>query len=160
MSISVASTESRWEGDPFPDTLIEHGPKIDALRQTSKPHWLIAYAGSNGLGLAGNSAATEYANFKTYIADRIAAGQPANRIVAVPTTARDSIAEPVREAYNAAMVGDDDDLGYRVARSDLDPDIGAAGANADTDWFYDGLHLNNAGHARLAQIIYDTMFPA
>lgn len=158
--INGISYDFRWEFEPINTTLLLDAPTtIDPRRIDGIDNWLIVFAGSNGMAIGGHSAATEYADFKTYIDARIAAGWVADNIVAVTMMPRNGFADATRQAFNAAMVGDDDELGYRVARADLDDDIGGEGDCDDTDFYYDGTHLNAAGHARLAQIIHDTMFP-
>lgn len=158
--INGISFDYHWSGDPFPNTLIEHGPKIDALLQSSKPHWLIIWAGSNGIALGGHTPEQEHADFIQYIDDRIAANWNPDHIVVPTLLSRSSIVEPTRQEFISLVVGSAATKGYRVARVDLDPDIGGAMAYADTDWFYEDPHLNNAGQGKAAGIIFDTMFPS
>lgn len=118
---------------------------------------LIVFAGTNGVILGGHSAATEYANFKTYIAARIAAGWRGKDIIVCTMLPRTGLSEPTRTTYNASLVGDDGAYGYKLARLDLNASIGAAGQNLNTTWFLDGTHPTDAGHAVIAQILYDVV---
>lgn len=158
--INGISWDFRWEFEPINTTLLLDAPEIiDGRILDGIDNWLVIFAGSNGLAIGGHSAAAEYDDFKTYVSARIAAGWEADKIVSVTMMPRSGFTDSIRQAYNAAMVGDDEELGYRVARADLDDDIGGEGDYADTDYYYDGIHLNATGHALLAQIILDTMFP-
>lgn len=150
----------RWPSEPYDKTMIEDAPlHIDTKRLTGPQNWLIVFAGTNGIAINNNSAATEYAAFKTYVAARIAAGWVADHIVAVTMLPRSGVTDSIRASFNSSMVGDDADHGYRVARTDLNANIGDAGDNSNATYFYDSIHLTAAGHDVVAQIIYDTMFP-
>lgn len=149
-----------WPEDPGTETMTsEAAAVIDARRIGTKPNWLVAFAGTNGLAVGGHSAATEAADFVTYLNARLAAGWSASRIVVPTMLPRTGVDEGLRSAYNTALVNAATSAGCQVARLDLDPDIGAAGQDLDTDWFADGIHPTAAGHTRIAEIVYDAMFP-
>jgi hypothetical protein len=147
-----------WPDDPGTDTMITEAPaSVDTLITAGITNWLIAFGGTNGIVLGGHDAATEYADFEDYLADRLAAGWVADNIVVCTMLPRTGLDEGVRSDYNTALVSGATTHGYRLARLDLDPDIGAAGHDLNTDWFYDGTHPTVAGHTRIAQIIRAAM---
>jgi hypothetical protein len=158
--INGISFDYAWEGEPYEAILIEDAiVSVDLWQNPSIPDWLIVWAGSNGMALGLHSAATEYANFKTYVAARISAGREADKIVVLPMLPRSGFPYGTVQAYNSLLVGDDEELGYRLAPIHEDPYIGAEGAEADPEFYYDGTHIIHAGHAIVGGILYDTMFP-
>lgn len=158
--INGISFNFKWEYEQIDETLLTDAPDtIDTAIEPSIDNWLIVWGGINGMAIGLHSAATEYADFKTYIAARIAAGWDADKIIVVTLTPRSGFTDTTRQTFNASLVGDDGSYGYRLARTDLNANIGDAGDEANTTYFYDGIHLTAAGHAIVAQIIYDTMFP-
>lgn len=158
--INGISYDYRWPLEPYDQTLITDAPiSVDPIQVVGIPNWLIVFAGTNGLALAGHSVATEYANFKTYIGDRIAAGWNASRIVAVlmlPRTVLNYVNQVT--AFNTSILGDDGGFGYKVARTDLQP-VGASGANLDLTLFYDGTHPTVLGQSQIAAACYAAMYP-
>ena len=159
--INGASWDYAWSGAGYPYTMLEDAPiRVDPFKSATLDNWLILFAGTNGITLGSRTAATEYSHFQTYVAARVAAGWEADKIIVCTMLPRTGVNNTThRGPYNAALVGDSGAVGYRVARLDLDPDVGADGQNLDTDFFYDGTHPTDAGHVIIAQIIYDTMFP-
>lgn len=158
--INGASWNYAWPSAGYPSTLIEDAVlRVDPARVVSLDNWLICFAGTNGLlsTLGAHSAATEYANFQTYIAARIAAGQDMAKTIACMMLPRTGMSEATRTTYNASLVSGAATYGYKLARLDLNPNIGAAGQNLDLTWFQDGTHPTDAGHAVIAQIIFDVM---
>lgn len=157
--INGISYNYRWPSEPIDETMITDAPdSIDANIVGGMDNWLIVFAGTNGMAIGGHSAATEYGHFKTYVAARIAAGWSADNIVVVTMLPRTGFTDSIRQTFNASLVGDDGAYGYRLARTDLNANIGDAGDEANATYFYDGTHLTTAGHAIVAQIIYDAMF--
>lgn len=158
--INGISWDYRWPSEPIDTTLILDAPAtVDPVRSDTIPSWLIAWAGTNGMTIAGHTAAQEYADLVTYVQARLVAGWDAEKIVIPTMLPRSGFSETVRGDYNAAIVADAENLGYIVARLDLDDDIGGAGDEANATYFYDGVHLTDAGHARVAAILYAAMFP-
>lgn len=158
--INGISFDYRWPSEPYTATMIEDALlAVDNVQYSGATNWLVVFAGTNGIALGLHSAATEYANFKTYIAARIAAGWSADRIVAVTCLPRNGINNTIRDAFNASMAGDDGGYGYRLARVDLNTDIGENGDNLDTTYYYDGIHPTEAGHAIIASVIFASMYP-
>lgn len=148
-----------WSGDPYTNTMIQDAPaNVDGSRNNLLiTNWLIGFAGTNGIALNGDSAATEYANFQTWIAARIAAGWVANNIVIVTMLPRTGVTDSIRVSYNALLVSGAVTYGYRLARADQDANIGAAGQNLNTTYFYDGTHLTVLGQSILGGIVYGAM---
>lgn len=146
-----------WSGDPGTSTMTQDAVLfVDPTRRAGMPNYLVVFAGTNGLhpSLGNHSAATEYADFQVYIGARLAAGWVADNIIVCTMLPRTGISEVVRSAFNAALVGGASTYGYRLARFDLDANIGAAGQNLDTTYIYDGTHLTVAGDVIAAQIIH------
>jgi len=159
-AVNGASWDFAWEPSGYPYTLAEDMPRrvVPALSPTL-PNWVIAFAGTNGIALARRDADYEYSRLQAYVSALNAAGVPASQIVVPTMLPRGGIPESTRAAYNAAIVADPARLGYRVARLDLDPDVGAAGQVTNPNWYRDGVHPTDAGHEAIARIIYATMFP-
>lgn len=158
--INGISYNYRWTGEPYTETMATDAPLVvDPARRTDIPSWLVVFAGTNGMAIGLHSAATEYADFKTYIAARIVAGWSANRIVVATMLPRGGFTDATRQTFNASLVGDDGGYGYRLARLDQNASIGDAGDSADATYFYDTVHPTIAGHSVIAGIIYSAMFP-
>lgn len=158
--INGISWDYRWPFESYDATLSTDAPTyVDPVQVSGIDNWLIAWAGTNGLALAGNSAASEYADLVEYLGDRISAGWDAGKIVVPTMLPRSGFSETTRGDYNAAIVADATAIGYRVARLDLDPDIGGAGDEANGTYYYDGIHLTDAGQTKVAAILYDVIFP-
>ncbi len=166
LGIGGASWDYAWPDAGYAYTMTEDALlRVDPAKSgnLALTNWLIVFAGSNGIYLNDHSAATEYAGFKTYIAARIAAGWDAAHIIVCTMLPRSpgihGDRESRRTTYNASLVGDDGGYGYLLARFDLDPNMGSYGDQDDTDYYQDGVHPTDLGHASLAQIIYDVMYP-
>jgi lysophospholipase L1-like esterase len=134
---------------------------VDPAQRGGIPNYLVVFAGTNGIhpSLGNHSAATEYADFQSYIAARTAAGWAATRIAVCTMLPRTGVDETVRTTFNALLVSGASTYGYKVARFDLNASIGAAGQNLDTTYFYDGTHMTDAGHAIAASIISAVLIP-
>lgn len=159
--INGSSFGYAWSGEPYTGTLIDHAPiAIDPRIRAGMDNWLIVWAGINGMALGGHSAAAEYDDCKTYLSARITAGWQADKIIVCTMTPRAGFTDSIREDFNALIVGDGDDLGYQVARIDLNTNIGQWGDQENTTYFYDGVHMTDAGHGEAAAVIYGVMFPA
>lgn len=160
--ISGASYNYSWNGQSDPDTLTQDAILlVDTYRQGGKTNWLVVFAGTNGMtpALGNHSAATEYANFKTYISARIAAGWLSKNIVVCTMLPRSGFTDATRQAFNMSLVGDDGGYGYKLARLDLNANIGAAGADTNTTYFQDGIHPTTVGQSIIAGIVYAAMYP-
>lgn len=159
--INGASWTYAWPTAGYPSTLTEDiALRTTSARVSSPPNRLIAFAGTNGITLAAHSAATEYANFQTYLAAQLAAGFAVSEIYVLTMLPRTGVSEVTRSAYNALLIAGAITSGYNIVRLDLEPNIGAAGQNLNTTWFLDGTHPTDAGHAVIAQKIYDAMYLA
>lgn len=156
--INGASWNYAWPSAGYPLTMLQDARvRVDPARR-NVPNWLFLLAGSNGVMLNARTAAQEYADFQTYLAASISAGWPAARTIVGTMPPRTGMSEVTRSAYNAFLVGDPS--GCKLARIDLDPNIGAAGQDTNLTWFLDGTHPTDAGHAIIAQLIYNQMsFP-
>ncbi len=160
--INGISYNYAWPTSGYASTLTEDAALlVDAYQQPGKTNWLVVFAGTNGLNgsLGNHSAATEYANFKTYIAARIAAGWRAANIVVCTMLPRTGFTDSIRQTFNTSLVGDDGGYGYKLARFDLNANIGAAGQNLNTTYFYDGIHLTTVGQSIAGGIVYGAMYP-
>jgi len=145
-----------WPSDPAIGTMVsDHLNKVSELLEvpTQRGHKMIAFAGTNGIVLKGNSAAQEYADFETWITTALSSGWTASNITICTMLPRTGVSEVTRSDYNALLVSGAATYGYKLARFDLDSTIGAAGANTNTTYFSDGTHPTNAGHAILANIL-------
>jgi lysophospholipase L1-like esterase len=150
-------------GEPYPYTLIQDIPlRVVPAYSGTLTNWVIAFAGTNGIDpfLGNHSAATEYANFQTYITALLATGIPASNVIVCTMLPRTGITDSIRTTYNASLVSGAATYGYQLARLDLNPNIGFAGQNL-TSWYQQpgGVHPVDAGQAIIASIIYGVMFP-
>jgi lysophospholipase L1-like esterase len=160
LAMNGASWDYAWPPSGYPYTLTQDMPRrVAPALSFTLPNWVIAFAGTNGIAIASHPASYEYAKLQAYVSALIASGVPADHIIVPTMLPRGAAIEAARVAYNAAIVSDAGRLGYRVARLDLDPNIGIAGANTNLAWFSDGTHPTDAGHDIIARIIYAVMFP-
>jgi peptidoglycan hydrolase-like protein with peptidoglycan-binding domain/lysophospholipase L1-like esterase len=132
---------------------------VDTTLGDGDVNWLIGFAGTNGIALDLNSAATEYANFETWIDDRINAGWDPSNIIIGTMLPRDGVSNTTRDSYNNLLIAGATTYGYTIAPFHLNASIGANGQDADTDYFLDGIHPTIAGYQIMSDIIYDIMFP-
>jgi lysophospholipase L1-like esterase len=139
-----------WPIDPNTDTMMtEADTEIDP--HASADAILVLFAGTNGLMLGPHSAATEYADFETYLDDRIDAGWNVENIYVVAMLPREGFTDAIRVDYNAMLEQGSLTYGYKLVTPDYHPSLDD---HADTNFFYDGTHLTPAGHSALADEIY------
>lgn len=131
--------------------------EVDAVLTVGSPQTLILFAGTNDFAFTANDAPTVFAAMMNYRAARVAAGYSASSIIVPTMLPRDGL-ETIRTTYNGLIVSSAASYGYAVARFDLDPHIGVAGANdSNPTYYYDTIHPNDAGHAIMATIIEGLM---
>jgi hypothetical protein len=158
--INGISWNFHWVGEPYPLTMIDDAPgNIDQVRRVDIPSWLILFAGTNGIAIGGHDATTEVADFQDYVEPRLVSGWPAARMPVCTMLPRTGVDEGVRDDYNAGLITAAEAAGCPVVRLDLNANIGAAGQNLNSTWFYDGIHPTVAGQDEIAQEIYEVMFP-
>lgn len=146
--------------DGYTETLITDALlAVDGWQDPSLTDWLVTFAGTNGMALGGNSVSAELVDFETYINARLSAGWNADNIIVCTMLPRDLFLEISRTEYNNGLVSRAGTFGYRLARFDLDPTMGVAGAFNNPTYYYDGLHPTEAGHEILGQIVKDSIFP-
>jgi lysophospholipase L1-like esterase len=122
----------------------------------STPPVLIVLAGTNDIGYGSTGAAT-YGFFQTWISARLADGWPAGDIV-VGTILQIDGGTPERAAFNTLLVSGQATYGYKLARLDLDPNIGCNACNTNPAFFNtDGTHPNNTGQQIIANIMCNAM---
>ncbi len=121
---------------------------------------LVLFAGTNGIALAAHSAATEFADFETYLAARLAAGYVAGNISVVTMLPRDAITT-ARTDYNALLVAGAVTYGYKLVRLDLNTDIDGRAGFSDLNYYNaDKVHPLASGHDQIAETVYDAVFGA
>jgi len=153
-----------WSGWPDnPNTMIQEGAAvIDSHLSDAgyKTKWLIVFAGTNGMNLflANHSAEVEFANFEQYMAARRLAGWDMSNTVVCTMLPRGAGEEARRTAFNGYLVAGASYWKYKLARFDLDPNMGQAGQNDDPVYYSDGVHPTDAGHAILAAILNQVMY--
>lgn len=128
--------------------------QVDPLLNAPNSPWLILFAGTNDITY-GDTAAQAYASFQTYIAARLAAGWPAARTIVCTMLPRGSAVEAARTPYNASLVSGASTYGYKLARLDLDPNIGQANQNTNPEFYEQtfAIHPNIAGMTIVASDI-------
>lgn len=145
-----------------PNLTNDAAAQVDAHIDLAYQNWLVVFAGTNDIWLSGDSAAVAFGYFDTYIVARLAAGWVADRIIVCTMLPRQ--ATPANEAkrvtYNASIVSNAAVRGYRLARLDLNANIGQDGDQANTTYYNtDQIHPKDAGHAEIATEIETAMFP-
>lgn len=149
-----ASWNYAWPSAGYPYTAIQDFPlRVAPALRSNVPTWLLALGGTNGIALGLHSAATEIADFQTWAALAIAAGQSPARTVIGTMIPRSGDNATVRANYNSGLVSAAQALGFKVARFDQDPYF------ADTSNLLDGVHPPDAGQAIFASLFYAQMFP-
>ena len=114
---------------------------------------MIAFAGTNGIAIKGNSAAQEYADFVTWITTALSKGWTASNIAVCTMLPRAGVSEITRRNYNALLINGVATYGYQIVRFDLDSIMGKGGANSNQTYYSDGTHPTTAGHAILANLV-------
>lgn len=134
----------------------------DARRVPGLINILLGFAGTNGMFLDGNSAATEFSNFQTWYAARIAAGWSPGEILVITVLPRQSDASfnTKRLAYNADVVSYGTSEGFLVADVSDDTTIGTEGDENDLTYYQSGgIHLNGTGQTYLATNLVYPLIP-
>jgi len=144
-----------WSGDPAVGTMTSNLDTVSLLLETPTPggHKMIAFAGTNGIAIKGNSAAQEYADFVTWIATALSKGWTASNIAVCTMLPRSGVNETTRRNYNALLIGGAAIYGYQIIRFDLDSIMGRGGADSNQTYYSDGTHPTTAGHAILANSV-------
>ncbi len=141
--------------------------RVDVYRSTSKPNWLIIFAGTNDFTIGSRTAAQVYADTVSYCNARRTAGWTAAnncKIVILGILNRTSAIETARQAVRTSFLGDFTasagtltyGAGTGVTYADYyidlggDANIGAAGASANTAFFVDAIHPTDVGHSIIA----------
>jgi lysophospholipase L1-like esterase len=160
LGINGASYNYSWSDAGYPYTItqdISHR-LVSLVSGTALPIWVLLQAGSNGIALAGNDAATEYSDFQTCLAAIVAAGIPASHIIVGTMLDRDTL-NSIRTTFNSSLVSGVSTLGYKIANFGTNANIGAASANTNATYFQaDAVHPNDAGAAGMARIFKDAMY--
>lgn len=150
-----------YAGSGDPSLIDDAATQVDAAKDGSLTNWLIVFAGTNDIFLGVGTAAGAYGYFITYIEARIAAGWDADKIVVCTMLPRESDTRPEKEAvrvtFNGDLVSGAGTYDYRLARLDLDSNIGAANADQNATYYVDKIHPTNAGHSIIASIIETAM---
>ncbi len=151
-----SSWDYDWSGTPHVGTAITDVPTVAAVLDIpARTYKMTAFAGTNDFCFRDPAItpAQSYADFETWLGLTLAEGWSVGNIVVVTMLPRTDLNEVTRSTYNALLVAGAATHGYRLARVDLDPTIGVAGANLDTDLYLDGTHPTTAGHAIIASIV-------
>lgn len=152
--INGISWDFDWIGEPIVGTMITQAPTtIDPFLDGAVNQYLLLFAGTNGIAIAGHTAIREFDDFEFYLNDRIAAGWPLGKIVVCTMLPRELVSDVIRTDYNNLLIGGSATYGYQMARFDLDPNMGQAGQDSDTNYYYDGVHPTVLGHQTLAGIV-------
>jgi lysophospholipase L1-like esterase len=122
-----------------------------------KDPFLILFAGTNDIFNGGKTGPQTYALFQNFISARLSAGWRPNKIVVVTMLPRSRARENERSAYNAGLVSGAAIYGYKLARVDLDPNIGCSGCETNRTFYVDGVHPNDTGQQVLANVICKAM---
>ncbi len=121
---------------------------VDSQIVAGMTNVLVGFAGTNGVFLGGNSAATEYAAFQTWFNARTAAGWAANHIIVVTMLPRQDSAgfDTTRATYNADLKSFCMSNGCLIADAGGDATIGCNGCEDNTNCYLsDKIHLNGVG---------------
>ena len=125
---------------------------VDPLKSGAGKDYLVIFAGTNDIYLAGKTGAQTYTQLVTYCTARRSAGW--NKIIVVTMLPRGGTTmETYRQDYNSAIRA-----GFAagtlpcdaVADVGSDPTIGQAGQQANTTYFFDAIHPTKAGDTIVA----------
>jgi hypothetical protein len=155
--VNGASWNYAWpSGDPIISLEDDAAAEIDSAINTNKRNILFLFAGSNGITINSNSAATEYAAFESYLSDRIAAGWSMSNIYVLTMLDRVDVTQGTIDDYNALLVAGAATHGYKIVYAGTDERLRAA--NRFPEYSMDGVHPTAKGHYVIAQNIYDDFF--
>jgi lysophospholipase L1-like esterase len=166
-SVVAANYIRGFDGVGFVNTyggnpnLVTDGTTVDAQIDSRYEMWLVVFAGTNDIWLAGQTAAQTFTAFQTYFNARVAAGWVAARIIVVTMLPRQ--ATPANEAsritLNASWVSNQGSMGYKLALVDQDANIGLPGSQSNATYYNaDLIHPKDAGHAVAAPYIEAQIF--
>lgn len=134
------------------NSVINLGPLADTYLKGDAR--LYCFAGLNDIVINGDSAATVFGYFSTWLAARIAAGWTYSQIwflVPLPSNAGGSGFEATRQSFISLVVADAASKGYHLVRLDQDAVIGMNGdQNNMTYYLPDGIHPTDAGDMIIA----------
>lgn len=133
--------------------------RVDPILSQTGTKYLVIFAGTNDIFLNGTSGAATWTLLETYINARITAGWTAANICVGTMLPRQGSNESARSTLNGSIRSNAAGIGYKVCDFAANATIGDAGDENNTTYYIDTIHPNDAGHAILAQIVKDTLFP-
>lgn len=133
--------------------------RVDPILAEEGTKYLVIFAGTNDRFLNGTSGAAVWALLESYINARIAAGWTATNIGVGTMLPRQGQYESDRATLNGLIRSNATTMGYKVCDFAMDSRIGDAGDENNATYYFDTIHPTAAGHAILAQIIINTLFP-
>jgi lysophospholipase L1-like esterase len=144
----------------YPYTITEDLPlRVQGALATALPKWVFVQSGTNGIVIQNHTGAQEYSDFQTYFSALTGLGVTAGHIIVGTMLPRGAGFETERGNFNSAIVSGAAGSGYKLARLDLNANIGAAGANTNTTYFNaDAVHPNDTGAGIMARIFKDAMY--
>lgn len=144
-------------------TLIQDGvTRVDPILALPGPiasKYLVIFAGTNDIFLNGKTGAQVAALNLAYVDARLAAGWIPGNICVGTMLPRQTAHEADRSVYNASIRNNAAGRGYKVCDYAANPQIGCAGCEANTAFYFDFIHPNQAGQQILANITTATLFP-
>lgn len=148
-----------YPSSTFPNLTVDAVNRVDPVLSQSGTKYLVIFAGTNDIFLNGTSGAATWTLAQTYINARIAAGWTAANICVGTMLPRQNANESARTTLNSSIRSNAASLGYKVCDFAANTTIGDAGDENNLTYYIDTIHPNDAGHAILAQIVKDTLFP-
>lgn len=148
-----------YPSSTFPNLTVDAVNRVDPILSQTGSKYLIIFAGTNDIFLNGTSGANTWTLAETYINARISAGWTIANVCVGTMLPRQNAHESDRTAYNNAIRSNAAGMGYKVCDFAANTTIGEAGDENNPTYYLDTIHPNDAGHAILAQIVKDTLFP-
>lgn len=148
-----------YPSSTFPNLTVDAVNRVDPVLAYTGTKYLVIFAGTNDIFLNGTSGANTWTLAQTYINARISAGWTAANICVGTMLPRQNANEANRTTLNTSIRSNAAGLGYKVCDFAANTTIGDAGDENNPTYYLDTIHPNDAGHAILAQIVKDTLFP-
>lgn len=133
--------------------------RVDAFYDAARPsNIVVAWEITNDL-FFGASAATAYNNIVTYCQGRQAEGF---QVVVLSVLPRSGLGVPdtfeaSRQTINTNLRANWESFADALADIGADETIGVAGADLDTTFYIDGVHMTDAGYGLVAEIVKDAI---
>lgn len=133
--------------------------RVDPILAQTGTKYLVVFAGTNDIFLNSSSGAATWTLLESYISARISAGWMAGNICVGTMLPRQGSNESARSTLNGSIRSNAAGTGYKVCDFAANSTIGDAGDENNATYYLDTIHPTDAGHAIMATIIVNALFP-